>query len=235
MDLPTTTNSVESFRRVTPGFLFILVHIVNIAARGMQTSPPLPPVSQPPSILASLPDPPLGTCPRRTRLQIDLLLLAIEALDLGGSEALLRTATTLELHSIIENRVALWRLRSTNPLRPSSQRRPMNLDEAKALVIITCHLAKRLTVIVRQLLLAHQQLVEKELSPEHHFRLGFYLERFRAHFRARMNPKRAGVMAYSSDEKLNELALVLLGQLLFCTGTAGPQRLWSSLFDGEVV
>jgi len=25
-----------------------------------------------------------------------------------------------------------------------------------------------------------------------------------------------------------------LGQLLFCTGTAGMQRFWISLFDGEV-
>lgn len=192
--------------------------------------------SSSPIALTSLPTPPSTdpTCPRRTRLQIDLLLLAIEALDLGGSEALLRTAKDLELQGIIENRVALWRLRSTNPLRRSSQRRSMSMDEAKALVIIACHLAKRLTVLIRQLLLAHQQLVEKQLSPEHHFRLSNYLERFRAHFRARMNPKRAGVIAYSTDEKLNDLALKLLTQLLFCTGTSGPQRLWSSLFDGEV-
>lgn len=192
--------------------------------------------SSSPVAITSLPTPPYSdtTCPRRTRLQIDLLLLAIEALDLGGSEALLRTAKDLELQDFIENRVALWRLRSTNPLRRGAQRRSMTLDEAKALVVITCHLAKRLTVLIRQLLLAHQQLLEKKLSPDHHFRLSNYLERFRAHFRARMNPKRTGVIAYNTDEKLNELALNLLAQLLFCTGTSGPQRLWSSLFDGEV-
>ncbi|MEM7772717.1 MAG: DUF3038 domain-containing protein [Cyanobacteria bacterium P01_E01_bin.6] len=199
---------------------------------------PSSPTIQSPSPVAitSLPSPPYSdtVCPRRTRLQIDLLLLAIEALDLGGSEALLKTAKDLELQTLIENRVALWRLRSTNPLRRGSQRRPMSLDEARALVVITCHLAKRLTVLLRQLLLAHQQLVEKNLSPNNHFRLSNYLERFRAHFRARMNPKRAGVMAYNTDEKLNDLALDLLSQLLFCTGTSGPQRLWSSLFDGEV-
>jgi len=41
-------------------------------------------------------------------------------------------------------------------------------------------------------------------------------------------------MVYGSDEKLDELALDLLAQLLFCTGTSGMQRLWISLFDGEV-
>ena len=200
----------------------------------MQT--PSPSVQSTPTAIANLPVPNVSdrTCPRRTRLQIDLLLLAIEALDLGGSEALLKTSKELNLQDLIKNRVALWRLRSTNPLRRSSQRRPLSIEEAKALVAIACHLAKRLTVLIRQLLLANQQLVEKQLSPEHHFRLANYLERFRAHFRSRMNPKRAGVAAYDTDEKLNQLALQLLSQLLFCTGTAGSQRLWSSLFDGEV-
>ena len=196
-------------------------------------SPPAPTI---PLILEGLPDPsvPEGVCPRRARLQIDLLLLAIEALDLGGSEAILSTADDLDLRGIIKNRVILWRLRSTNPFRRYSQRRPLTLIEAKALVVITCYLARRLTVLVRQLLLAQQQLNEKQLSAEHHFRLSEYLERFRAHFRGRMNARRAGVMVYSSDEKLDELALDLLAQLLFCTGTSGMQRLWISLFDGEV-
>jgi hypothetical protein len=166
-------------------------------------------------------------------MQIDLMLLAIEALDLGGSEALLKAAKELELQGVIKNRVNLWRLRSTNPLRRFSQRDPLSLTEAKALVIIACHVARRLTSLIRQLLLAYQQLDDKQLSVEHHFRLADYLERFRAHFRARMNPKRTGVMAYNTDEKLNKLALRLLSQLLFCTGTAGIQRLWVSLFDGE--
>ena len=172
--------------------------------------------------------------PRRARLQIDLILLTIEALDLGGSEAILTLAAELELQDIIKNRVNLWRLRSTNPLRSYSQRRTLSVVEAKALVTIASYLARRMTVLIRQLLLAYQQLSEKQLSMEHHFRLSDYLERFRKHFRSRMNPRRSGVIAYSSDAKLNELAITLLAQLLFCTGTAGMQRFWSSLFDGEI-
>ena len=195
-----------------------------------------PPVQSTPLILDSLPNPSLAdeTCPRRARLEIDLMLLAIEALDLSGSEAILIMANELELQSLIKNRVSLWRLRSTNPLRRYSQRRPLTLTEAKALVLVGCYLARRLTVLIRQLLLAYQQLSDKQLSMEHHFRLSEYLERFRAHFRSRMNPKRALVAAYNSDEKLDELALNLLTQLLFCTGTYGMQRFWASLFDGEV-
>ncbi|MEM6448916.1 MAG: DUF3038 domain-containing protein [Cyanobacteria bacterium P01_D01_bin.105] len=173
-------------------------------------------------------------CSRRAKTQIDLLLLAIEALDLGGSEAMLASAKELDLDEVIRGRVNLWLLRSSNPLRRFSQRQPMSLPEGKALVLITCFLARRLTVLIRQLLLGYQQLNDQGLSYEHHFRLSDYLARFRSHFRARMNAKRSGVIAYDTDEKLNELAVELLTKLLFCTGTDGANRLWISLFDGEV-
>lgn len=189
-----------------------------------------------PVILDNLPDPGISDrgCPSRSRQQIDLILLAIEALELGGSEAMLLVAKQLELQDIINNRVVLWRLRCTNPLRRSHTRRPLNLEEAKALVIIASYLARRMTVVIRQLLLAYEQLSQKQVPIEQHFRLSSYLERFRAHFRSRMNPRRAKVSVYNTDEKLNELALSLLAQLLFCTGTSGMQRFWMSLFDGEV-
>lgn len=201
----------------------------------MQLQSPTEESSQP-LILDSLPDLdlPNEVCPRRAKMQVDFLMLAIEALDLGGSEAMLITARDLELKDVVQGRVGLWLLRGTNPLRLSSQRRPLTLTEAKALVMIICHLARRLTVLIRQLLLGYQRVTEQQLSVDHYFRLADYLSRFRSHFRARMNPRRAGVIAYSSDDKLNELAIQLLTQLLFCTGTYGPQRLWSSLFDGDV-
>lgn len=173
-------------------------------------------------------------CSRRAKTQIDLLLLAIEALDLGGAEAMLASAQELGVEEVIRGRVNLWLLRSSNPLRRFSQRQPMSLEEGKALVLITCFLARRLTVLIRQLLLGYQQLSDQGMSYDHHFRLSDYLSRFRSHFRARMNAKRAGVIAYGTDEKLDELALELLTKLLFCTGTKGAERLWISLFDGEV-
>lgn len=194
------------------------------------------PVESSPLILESLPDIPVSQqgCPRRTRRQIDLMLLAIEALYLGGAEEMLAVAKELELEGIIKHRVALWLLRNTNPLRRYTQRRGMSLVEAKALAAIACNLARRLTVRIRQLLLDYQQIRLKGIPPQENTPLAEYLERFRAHFRARMNPRRSQVVVYGSDDKLNELALNLLSKLLFCTGTAGMQRFWISLFDGEI-
>lgn len=190
-----------------------------------------------PMMLDSLPDPILAhkKFPKRVQRQIDLMLLAIEALELGGAEVLLFIAKQLELDEIITNRVVFWRMRCTNPWRRSYTRRHLKLEEAKALVVITCYRARQLTVQVRQLLLAQQQLVEKELPGNSNLALTQYLERFRSYFRSRMNFRRAGVAAYDTDAELDQLALSLLQQLLFCTGTSGMPRLWISLFDGEVV
>ncbi|MBD2099679.1 DUF3038 domain-containing protein [Leptolyngbya sp. FACHB-261] len=168
-------------------------------------------------------------CPRRTRIQLDLLLLSIESVERLGAEAMLYAAKDLQLQHLIKNRVVLWRLRSTSPYRRQTQRRPLSLDEAKALTLVTCYLARRLTVLIRQLLLAQQQLNEQGLGVEQHFRLNDYLERFRSYFRKRMQPRRL-----MDDAKLNEMAIELLNKLLLCSGTAGPARLWASLFDGEV-
>ena len=194
-------------------------------------------VDSPASVLNTLPDISLSSkgCSPHTQQQIDLLLLALEALELGASEQMLAMAKQLEVSEIIKNRVGLWRLRCSNPWRRSYTRDYLSLNQAKALVIIAAYRAKDLMVIIRQLLLAEQQMREKNLPLDNHFRLSEYLERFRAHFRSRMNSRRAKVSAYlASEEQLNELALSLLSKLLFCTGARGMQRVWFSLFDGEV-
>jgi hypothetical protein len=195
------------------------------------------PVDRTTSILNTLPDIglPAKGCSPRTQQQIDLLLLALEALELGGSEQMLAMARQLGIEKIIKHRVNLWRLRCSNPWRRSYTREDLSLEQAKALVIIAAYRAKELMVIIRQLLVAEQQMREKNLPVDNHFRLSEYLERFRAHFRSRMNSRRAKVSAYiASEEQLNELALSLLNKLLFCTGSRGMQRVWFSLFDGEV-
>ncbi len=190
-----------------------------------------------PLILKTLPDVSMATerCSPRIQQQIDLILLAIEALELGASEQMLAMAKQMELQEIIQNRVSLWRLRCSNPWRRSYTRDFLTLDQAKALILLAGYRAKQLMVLIRQLLIAEQQMRKKKLPLENHFRLSEYLERFRAHFRSRMNPRRAKVAIYlASEEQLNQLAISLLTKLLFCTGTKGIERVWISLFDGEI-
>ena len=191
----------------------------------------------PPAILSLLPDLPLPPTSGMIRIQqhLDLLLLAMEALQLGGSEYMLATAKELELTQIIKNRISLWHLRCTNPWRQCYNRQSLTLSQAKTLVIITAYNAKRLMIPIRQLVVAVQQMKDKEMPLENNFRISEYLTRFRAHFTGRMNPMRAKVSVYlSNPDELSQLALSLLEELLFCTGTRGMERFWVSLFDGEV-
>ncbi len=190
-----------------------------------------------PEILSRLPDisASLTQCSPRTQQEIDLLLLAIEALELGASEKMLAAVQKLELEGIIANRVGLWRIRCSNPWRRSYTRDYLTVNEAKALVILIGDRAKELMVLIRQLLVVQQQMKAKKLPLDNHFRLSEYLERFRAHFKGRMNPRRTKVsLLIASETELNDLAMSLLEKLLFCTGTKGLERLWFSLFDGEV-
>jgi hypothetical protein len=195
--------------------------------------------SEPPKpwLWEHLPNYPISVrgCSPRTAQEIDLLLLALEALELGSSERMLATAKELNLTDLIPNRVVLWRLRCTNPWRRSYMRRYLELEQAKALTIVAASRSRQLTFLIRQLLLVEQQLRAQELPLRQNLRLGWYLGRFQAHFCGRMNPRRARIVEYmASPEQLDELAISLLKKLLFATGTAGTQRLWCSLFDGEI-
>ena len=190
-----------------------------------------------PAILQQLPDFPLPGGSRMMKLQqhLDLLLLALEALQLGGSEYMLAVVKELGLNDLVKNRISLWRLRCTNPWRKCYTRESLTLTQAKTMVFITAESAKKFVIPLRQLLLAVQQMKDKDMPLENNFLLSEYFNRFQTHFMRRMNPRRAKVSVYlSSPDQLNELALSLLQELLFCTGVRGKERLWVSLFDGEV-
>ncbi|WP_324282533.1 DUF3038 domain-containing protein [Cyanobacterium aponinum UTEX 3221] len=190
------------------------------------------------TILKTLPDlilpPPSGMM--RVQQQLDLLLLALEALQLGGSEYMLAIGKELELNPIIKNRLSLWRLRCSNPWRKCYTRESLSLAQVKALTLITVKCAKKFVLPIRQLLIAAQQMEDKGMPLENNFRLSEYFSRFRSHFLRRMNHRRAKVSIYaSSPDELNKLALSLLEELLFYTGIRGEERLWVKIFDGEVL
>jgi len=190
------------------------------------------------TILKTLPDlilpPPSGMM--RVQQQLDLLLLALEALQLGGSEYMLAISRELGVDSIIKNRLSLWRLRCSNPWRKCYTRESLNSAQVKALTLITVRCAKKFVLPIRQLLVAVQQMEDKQMPLENNFRISEYFTRFRSHFLRRMNPRRAKVSIYvSSADELNKLALSLLEELLFYTGIRGEERLWVKIFDGVVL
>lgn len=175
-------------------------------------------------------DLPLGQAPDPTKLdniktQLDLVLLGLEALAGIGSEAMLQAAADLNLESVVSDRVALWRLRQSNPLRKSSGgRKKLDVEEARSLVLIICYLAKQHQELIRRAVALLEQMAEQNTEPHRTALLGDYLDTFSNTYQERMEQGEN-----VSTALLNQLALKLLVDLLFYSSPNGHRRLWLAL------
>lgn len=169
----------------------------------------------------------LTTATGTIKAQLDLLLLGLESLSGEISEAVLAAAKALNLEKQIGDRVALWRLRNANPLRRSSGgRKEVDIEEARALVLVIAHLAAQQQARIRSTLEQLESAVEQELSPFRQPLVGDYLDEFISHYRSRM------VDGDVRDENsLAELALRILIELMFYSSPRGAQRLWKALLN----
>ncbi len=169
----------------------------------------------------------LTTATGTIKAQLDLLLLGLESLSGESSEAVLAAAKALNLEKQIGDRVVLWRLRNASPLRRSSGgRKKVDIEEARALVMVIAHLAAQQQARIRSTLEQLEAAVKQELSPFHQPLVGDYLHEFISHYRSRM------VDGDVRDENsLAELALRILIELLFYSSPKGAQRLWKALLS----
>jgi hypothetical protein len=158
------------------------------------------------------------------KAQLDLALLALEALVGIGSEAMLATAKQLQLEAWLSDRVSLWRLRQASPLRKGQGRKKLDVEEARALVLIICQLAADHHAAVRQAVTLLEQLATKNQPPHRAPLLGDYLDNFSNTYLERM-------AAETLPDQLSQLALQLLIDLLFYGGQGGQRRLWLALFE----
>ncbi|GAB4141601.1 MAG: DUF3038 domain-containing protein [Cyanobacteria bacterium J069] len=172
--------------------------------------------------LASQPDPAQLDS---IKAQLDLVLLALEALAGIGSEAMLQAAETLGLTEVVADRVALWRLRQSSPLRKGQGRKRMDVDEARSLVLIICHLAQQHQELIRRAVTLLEQLTEQGREPHQAALLGDYLDTFHNTYQERMEDDAA------TPDQLTYLALKLLIDLLFYSTPHGAKRLWMALID----
>ena len=160
------------------------------------------------------------------KTQIDLVLLALEALIGIGSEAMLKAAEALGIEALINDRVALWRLRQSNPMRKGSGgRKKLDIEEARSLVLISCHLACAHQTTIRDAVNALEQLSAQNRPPHHSPILGDYLDNFTNTYEERMAAEQM------TPEAIAHIALKLLIELLFYSGPQGPRRLWITLLN----
>jgi hypothetical protein len=128
---------------------------------------------------------------------------------------------------MVADRVALWRLRQSSPLRKGQGgRKKLDVEEARALVLIACHLAKQHHELIRRAVSLLEQVTEQNREPHQVALLGDYLDRFSNTYQERMD---AGDRV--STHMLTHLALKLLIDLLFYSAPQGSRRLWIALLD----
>lgn len=170
------------------------------------------------------------------KAQLDLLLLALESLTSIRSEEILEAATALNLDELLANRVVLWRLRQSSPLRQGKGgRKKLDVEEARSLVLIVCHLAKNHTDAIRQAVTLLQQAATEQKPPHQYQILGDYLDAFTNSYQERMQDNdgvsETGPPGHYTGDSLEQLGLKLLVDLLFYSTPNGHRRLWLNLLD----
>ena len=159
------------------------------------------------------------------KAQLDLVLMAIEALTDIGSDAVLMAAKELALSKTLSDRVGLWRLRQSSPLRKGQGRKKLDIEEARALVLVVCHLAKTHHGLIRQAVAKLEALTASGEPPHRAAVLGDYLDNFNNMYGDRMADPDL------QTDVLTQLSLRLLVDLLFYSAPGGERQLWLALLD----
>ena len=158
------------------------------------------------------------------KTHLDLLLMALEALAKIGSEAILQAAQVLNLEGMVADRVALWRLRQSNPLRKGSGgRKKLDVEEARSLVLIICHLASQNQELIRRSVSLLEQVGNQGQAP-HRIALLDYLDSFSQLYQERIEQGES-----LTSGQLTEIAFKLMIDLLFYSSRNGHRRLWLAL------
>lgn len=167
----------------------------------------------------------MASLPRQGLERLDLLLLCVEALDLNGGETLLWMGQQLGFSSLFPDRVALWKLRSHNPLRRACRRGTPNREETDALIRMLCAMADRVYPMVRGLLSSREPA---DLQRDH-WRL--FEERLRDLLKERMNVRRSSVQSLMDPVTGAPQRRALIQTLALAAGDGGIDRLRASLMD----
>ena len=184
-----------------------------------------PQVAPSPASALLSPDSAPRPLPRQGLERLDLLLLCVEALDLNGGETLHWMSHHLGFSSLLPNRVALWKLRSHNPLRRTCRRGTPNATETEALIRMLCAMADRVYPMVRGLLSSREP---PELTQQH---WQLFEDRLRELLKERMNVRRSSVQSLMDPMAGAAPRRALIQTLALASGDGGIDRLRASLMD----
>ena len=158
-----------------------------------------------------------------TPRKLDFLILAIETLQINATDFLLLKAKDIGLSDDYTNRVQLWKIRCSNPLRNTYSFESLSTEQIDSLVDLISAMAENLYPLIRQL------LSSKESKPLNQERWSLFSSRLKSLIRERMNIQRSYILSLLNDEN-NSFFRHLLVTLSLSCGQGGRQRLRASLY-----
>ena len=88
-------------------------------------------------------------------------MLALETIDLNGSESMFAISNKLNLHHLFPSKVSIWRLRSINPMRKSHNNNIINNEQFDGLIKITSEMSKYLYPYIRAIVSSNDNYENK--------------------------------------------------------------------------
>ena len=90
-----------------------------------------------------------------------MLLLAIETIDLNGSESMFAISNKLNLQHLFPSKVSIWKLRLNNPMRKSQNNNDINYEQFDGLIKITSEMSKYLYPYIRAIVYSNDNFINK--------------------------------------------------------------------------
>tara|TARA_Y100001968_G_scaffold282537_1_gene280553 strand:+ start:641 stop:1237 length:597 start_codon:yes stop_codon:yes gene_type:complete len=158
-----------------------------------------------------------------TPRKLDFLILVIETLQINATDTLLLMAKDIGLSNDYSNRVKLWKIRCSNPLRNTYAFTSLSVEQIDCLVDLISAMAENLYPLIRQLLSSKEP---KTLNKE---RWSIFSNRLKSLIRERMNIQRSYILSLLNEDN-NDYFRDLLVILSLSCGEAGRKRLRASLY-----
>jgi len=155
--------------------------------------------------------------------KLDFLILVIETLQINATDSLLLKAKNIGLSEDFSNRVQLWKMRTSNPLRKSYAFSSLTSDQIDSLVELISSMAENLYPLIRQLLSSKES---KTLNKERWF---LFSARLKSLIRERMNLQRSYISSLLSEDN-DQFFRDLLVILSLSCGPGGANRLKASMY-----
>ena len=162
---------------------------------------------------------------RESIQRLDLLLLALETIDLNGAESLYSLSAKLNLNELIPNKVTIWKLRNNNPMRNSFNNNNIKLEEFEALIKLTVEMARFLYPYIRQILQSRDDFIKNPQAWNE-----FY-NRYIELISERFNTNSMKVKQLLNPSSNNEFFIKIILTLAFCISDDGFIKLRATLLN----